>query len=106
MKNLKHPQLLALGLILLILLLMSSCAQVHDVKPCIKTADHICGFWHGAWHGMVMDIALIGKFFDNDIAIYSVNNNGWWYDFGFVIGLTGGIKIIILIIKAIGKILF
>jgi len=29
---------------------------------------------------------FLGRLLDNNIAIYAVNNNGRWYDFGFVLG--------------------
>jgi hypothetical protein len=30
--------------------------------------------------------SFFGSIFSNDIALYGVNNNGAWYDFGFVMG--------------------
>lgn len=51
------------------------------------------GFWVGLWHGVIMPITFIVSLFNPDIGIYEANNNGKWYDFGFVLGaisLGGG----------------
>lgn len=52
-------------------------------------AEHTYGFWAGLWHGMIAPFAWIGSLFYDDIAIYAINNNGGWYDFGFVLGIGG-----------------
>ena len=31
-------------------------------------------------------LPFIGSLFFDDIAMYAINNNGGWYDFGFVLG--------------------
>lgn len=44
------------------------------------------GFWGGLWHGYIIIFSFIGSLFDPTIAIYSFNNNGAFYNLGFVIG--------------------
>jgi len=44
------------------------------------------GFWFGLLHGAIAPFALIGGFF-SDVRIYAFPNSGWWYDFGFVLGI-------------------
>ena len=75
-------------LIVLIAVLLTSCA---DVSPHVETCvtEESYGFWSGLWHGMTAPIAWIGSLFMDDIAIYAYNNNGGWYDFGFVLGIGG-----------------
>ena len=46
------------------------------------------GFWIGIWHGVIMPITFIVSLFNPDVGIYETNNNGGWYNFGFVIGAT------------------
>jgi hypothetical protein len=46
------------------------------------------GFLEGVWHGFIFPIAWIVSLFTDDIAVYSVPNNGGWYDFGFFIGVV------------------
>ena len=47
------------------------------------------GFWAGLWHGLVSPITFIVSLFHTGVRIYEVNNNGRWYDFGFIIGVSG-----------------
>jgi len=70
-------------------LIFTSCAHVQPIEECIKNSDVIHGFWFGLWNGMTAGFAFIGKLFDRDIAIYATNNNGIWYDFGFILGVGG-----------------
>jgi len=68
-----------------IMILLSSCANVQEVSECVT--KHTCNFWHGLWHGIILPISFIGSIFSDNIAIYSINNNGGWYDFGFALGV-------------------
>jgi len=47
------------------------------------------GFWAGFWHGPISPITFIVSLFSTGVRIYEVNNNGRWYDFGFIIGVSG-----------------
>lgn len=81
MKNLRITLI-----VLLITFLFTSCADISPhVETCITSDAY--GFWGGLWHGMIAPFAWIGSLFVDDIAIYAVNNNGAWYDFGFVLGI-------------------
>ena len=64
--------------------LITGCADVTPIKECIIDTPY--GFWGGLWHGVVSPISFIGSLLDDDIAMYAVNNNGGWYDLGFVLG--------------------
>jgi len=72
--------------ILLILpILLSGCADVSPhVSDCITSNPY--GFWSGLWHGWISVFAFIGSLFTDDIAVYAYNNNGGWYNFGFLLG--------------------
>ena len=71
---------------LLVALLFTGCADVSPhVEDCITSSPY--GFWGGLWHGMIIPFSWIGSLFSDDIAIYAYNNNGGWYDFGFILGL-------------------
>ena len=72
-------------------LVFSSCANVSHVQNCLT--DKPYGFWAGLWHGLIAPISFIGSLFSDNIAMYAINNNGSWYNFGFVLGagiLFGG----------------
>ena len=85
------------------LLLMTGCADVSHIQY-LNPSEHVYGFWGGTWHGMIMVPSFIGSLIWDDVAIYAVNNNGGWYDFGFIGGfwlMLKGIKFVILSIKTI-----
>ncbi|CAG7579820.1 MAG: hypothetical protein SLAVMIC_00110 [uncultured marine phage] len=80
-------KLLFISIILLVLL--SGCADVSNVNECLPEVEHTYGFWGGLWHGMTIPLSFFGSLFSDEIAIYAVNNNGGWYDFGFWMGVGG-----------------
>jgi hypothetical protein len=82
------------GLIIVACLLLTSCADVSHVQECLQPTEHTYGFWGGTWHGMIMGFSFIGSLFSDDIAIYAVNNNGAWYDFGYIGGFWMLLKIL------------
>ncbi len=77
MKNL----LLVISLVILSIV----CADVENLQYVMK--GHTYGFWGGLWHGMIAIFSFICSLFSDNIAIYAVNNNGGWYDFGFCLGI-------------------
>ncbi len=87
-----------------ITIFLTGCADVEQIKEC--TIGHTYGFWGGAWHGTITIVSFIGSLFSDDISIYAVNNNGTWYDFGFIIGLGGAIKFILAGINIVLHIIF
>lgn len=73
-----------LSFVLLLTILLSGCAEIVPVKECLPGDPY--GFWGGLWHGMVAPFSFIASLFIDGITMYSVNNTGGWYDFGFVLG--------------------
>jgi hypothetical protein len=70
----------------LFLLFLTGCAQTQPhLQPCLE--GHVYGFWGGLWHGIIAPFGFIGSLFNNNIAVWAVNNNGGWYTFGFVLGI-------------------
>ena len=74
-------------ILMLLTLMVVACADVAIVDECLP--DNPYGFWGGLWHGIVAPLAWLGSLFSNDIAVYAVNNNGGWYDLGFLLGIGG-----------------
>lgn len=72
--------------LLAVIIFLSGCADVEQIKTC--TTGHTYGFWGGLWHGMIAPFAFIGSLFSDDIAVWAVNNNGGWYTFGFLLGIS------------------
>jgi hypothetical protein len=47
------------------------------------------GFWAGLWHGLISPITFLVSLLSPNVRIYETNNRGRWYDFGFIIGVSG-----------------
>jgi hypothetical protein len=54
-----------------------------------QPAANPAGFWAGLWHGLISPITFFVSLFNPDVRIYETNNNGRWYDFGFIVGVSG-----------------
>ena len=78
----KKYMLLAL-LAVLALLLFTGCHPGHERYTMADPA----GFWWGIWHGVIAFFTLIGSIFTDNVTIYEVNNTGFWYNLGFLIGV-------------------
>ena len=72
--------------IIIILITISGCANVEVIETCVT--GKVYGFWNGLWHGIISPISFIGSLFNDEIAVYAVNNNGGWYDFGFILSIN------------------
>jgi hypothetical protein len=55
--------------------------QHPDAKP--------AGFWAGLWHGLISPLTFLVSLFNPGVRIYETHNRGRWYDFGFIIGVSG-----------------
>ena len=87
----KTNNFLRILFLLAVIVILSSCADVTPIEDCVSGKPY--GFLGGLWHGIIAPVSFIGSLFMDDVAMYAVNNNGGWYDFGFVIGagiLFGG----------------
>ena len=67
-----------------VLLLLGACAAGANAEVSSSGA----GFWLGLWQGMIVPVTFVISLFNDNVNIYEVDNNGNWYDFGFVLGLT------------------
>jgi len=83
MRSLKFKPLLFLLLVVAATTLVS-CAKVVPVEECV-TGD-LYGFWNGLWHGLIAPVTFIIGLFKEEVAMYAINNNGTWYDLGFLLG--------------------
>jgi len=75
-------------LIVIVALFFMSCAPGNDEwNPAINPGNE-AGFWAGMWHGAIIIVTFIVSLFTNDVGLYEVNNTGWPYNLGFIIGLN------------------
>ena len=70
----------------LTMLLLTACAA--DANAAAGQAADDAGFWLGLWQGFIAPIAFLVSLFNDSIGIYEVRNNGGWYDFGFLFGVS------------------
>jgi hypothetical protein len=76
----------AVLLVLTVLVLAACAAGPTDAAP-VAAAD-TAGFWLGLWQGLISPITFLISLFTDEVNIYEVHNNGNWYDFGFILGLS------------------
>lgn len=81
---------------LVFVFILASCAPGPNSAE--KTPDahgKISGFLLGLWQGFISPVTFVISIFTKNVRIYEVHNNGFMYNFGFVIGaglfLQGGI---------------
>lgn len=48
----------------------------------------VAGVADGLWHGLIAPVTAIGSFFNPDMQMYEVHNNGREYNLGFLIGVA------------------
>jgi hypothetical protein len=71
---------------LFIAALLVSCAATQSSGT---PADDVPGFWLGLWHGFIAPVTFIVSLFTEHVRIYAFPNAGRWYDFGFMLGISG-----------------
>lgn len=87
-KNYLGKTRVSLLFLFLISLTLTSCADI-GIADSLCLVGHKYGFWGGFWHGLITPFSFIGSLFNDEITIYAVNNNGGWYDFGFLLSVGG-----------------
>jgi hypothetical protein len=66
----------------------------HVGMPTRDLSGAPANFWWGLWQGLIIVLSFIASWFDNNIVLYQVNNDGFWYNLGYLIALSvsvGGI---------------
>jgi len=72
--------------VLLVAVAAAGCAA--GANPQVDAGQDPAGFWLGLWHGFITPVTFVVSLFRDDVNVYEVANNGNWYDFGFVLGLS------------------
>jgi len=80
MKKTKISTWILLGVLAIII---TSCAPGNETF-----STEPAGFFMGLWHGLISLITFIISLFNDNVGIYEVNNNGGWYNFGFILGVS------------------
>jgi hypothetical protein len=77
-------------LVLIVLALaIAGCAPgANEMANSPNAAGEVAGFWPGLWHGFIALFTFIGSLFSDAVNVYEPHNNGGWYNFGFVLGVS------------------
>jgi predicted small secreted protein len=80
----------AAAIVLLVLVVLAGCAPgPNAMKGAGDASGDVAGFLDGLWHGIIMPITFVISLFSDNVNVYDVNNNGGWYNFGYLLGLSG-----------------
>jgi hypothetical protein len=78
-----------IGLLFLLLLALAGCAAGPNTqKDAPNVEGKVAGFWTGLWHGIIAPVTFVISLFNKNVGMYEIHNNGGWYNFGFLMGLT------------------
>lgn len=81
------PTGVLLALALVVLVTVAGCAAGPN-NVATMGSRHLAGFWPGLWHGLISPITFLVSLFNHHVSVYEVHNNGGWYDFGFMLGVS------------------
>ncbi len=84
----KRPTWPLMGAALALTLLAACAAGVNELAGSAGADGTIAGFWRGLWHGVIAPITFVISLFSKTVGIYEAHNNGGWYNFGFLLGLS------------------
>jgi hypothetical protein len=73
-----------LVLAIVILLVIAACAPGN--ARWAQDTGRPANFWAGLWHGLIIVVTFIVSLFTREVKIYEVNNVGWAYNLGFLLG--------------------
>jgi hypothetical protein len=83
----RRSKLVRAGLAGVALIALTACAASGNDLASVGGA-HVVGFWYGLWHGLISPITFLISLFNSHVNIYAVHNNGNWYNFGFMLGVS------------------
>jgi hypothetical protein len=68
---------------------LAGCAPgPNDLAGTPRGEEKAAGFWLGLWHGIISPVTFIVSLFSQYVDPYEVHNNGNWYNFGFIFGVS------------------
>ncbi|MBN2620571.1 hypothetical protein JXB22_05705 [candidate division WOR-3 bacterium] len=76
-----------IGILLVVFLITMNCAPGNKRWDSKINPEGRANFWAGTWHGLIIIVTFVISLFTSDVGIYEVNNVGWGYNLGFLIGL-------------------
>ncbi|MCC6283214.1 MAG: hypothetical protein IT262_21580 [Saprospiraceae bacterium] len=83
----KFRKMFLLTAVLFVCCCLVSCADAEPVKTCLTGRNY--GLIFGLIHGFITPLSFIASLFNDNVAIYGLNNSGGLYDLGFLLGSSG-----------------
>jgi hypothetical protein len=81
--------LLLTTILVLALVALAGCAPGPNQLVDSPNEDgEVAGFWQGLWHGIIAPFTFVISLFSDNVGVYEAHNNGGWYNFGFLVGLS------------------
>ena len=78
-----------LACILAVCVVLASCAPgPNEMAGTPDAKGLVAGFGYGLWHGIISPVTFIISLFNHAVQIYDAHNNGGWYNFGFILGVS------------------
>jgi len=85
----KKKYLVLTILAIIVVLFLAGCAAGPNLSVDVPDiSGESAGFWMGLWHGVISPVTFIISLFTDNVSVYEVFNNGNWYDFGFMFGIS------------------
>jgi hypothetical protein len=70
------------------LVIVGCAAGPNELVDSPNMEGQVAGFWQGLWHGIISPITFLVSLFSENLHMYEVHNNGGWYNFGFLLGVS------------------
>lgn len=86
MNRMNHRHVAFAGLAVVLAFVLTSCAPTQVASTAQPGSP---GFFYGLWHGFIAPITFVISLFADSVRIYAVPHSGLWYDFGFMLGISG-----------------
>ncbi len=74
--------------ILVVFSILGCTAGTNELVNLPNENGDIAGLWNGFWHRVIAPITFIISLFSDTISVFEVHNNGSWYIFGFLLGIS------------------
>ncbi|MCX7785829.1 MAG: hypothetical protein N2201_06370 [candidate division WOR-3 bacterium] len=82
----KESLWLVIILIIVVLIALNCAPGNYRWNPNVEGSKP-ANFWAGLWHGIIIIITFVVSLFTNTVKIYEVNNVGWAYNLGYILGV-------------------
>ena len=82
-------RILTIAVLLVTVLALVGCtAGPNEMVNTAPEGEEPAGFWLGLWHGFISFFTFIISLLNDNVSVYEVHNNGGWYNFGFIFGVS------------------